>query len=237
MANVKNTAGKTAKKSTTKVEKKIVKKEEPIEEKPIEEKENEEVTALKQQIEEMKKAMESLMSNKATEPSKVYVKEADNEVIIGCRMLQGVGWGDPNKDEGEIRLRFNEEQTVTVSDMKKFFRQASIRKLFEDGICYFANEEDYVLFNIRKYKDLSNGNLINILEKENINDVIRELDKITESKKNSSIVNCIVFRICDMIKNNELKWDYYTRKAIEDYFGVEFDRGILTLKALQDFKA
>ena len=33
MANVKNTAEKTAKKSTTKVEKKIVKKEEPIEEK------------------------------------------------------------------------------------------------------------------------------------------------------------------------------------------------------------
>lgn len=232
MANVKNTAGKTAKKSTTKVEKKIEKREEPIEEK-----ENEEVTTLKQQIEEMKKAMESLMSNKATEPSKVYVKEADNEVVIGCRILQGVGWGDPNKDEGEIILGFNEEQTVTVSDMRKFFRKPSIRKLFEDGICYFANEEDYVLFNIRKYKDLSNDNLINILEKENTNDVIRELDKITESKKNSSIVNCIVFRICDMIRNNELKWDYYTRKAIEDYFGVEFDRGILTLKALQDFKA
>ena len=175
------------------------------------------------------------MNNKATEPSKIYVKEADNEVIIGCRILQGVGWGDPAKDEGEIRLRFNEEQTVTVSDMKKFFRQASIRKLFEDGICYFVNEEDYALFNIRKHIDLSGENLLEILSGD-VNSIIRELDKMTESKKNGSIVNCMVFRICDRIRKNELKWDYYTRKAIEDYFGVEFDRGIMTLNALQDFK-
>ena len=148
MANAKNTAAKTAK--TKKVEKK-----EEVKEEVIKKEDNSEVIALKQQLEEMKKAMESLMNNKATEPSKIYVKEADNEVIIGCRILQGVGWGDPAKDEGEIRLRFNEEQTVTVSDMKKFFRQASIRKLFEDGICYFVNEEDYALFNIRKHIDLS----------------------------------------------------------------------------------
>lgn len=228
MANAKNTAVKTAK--TKKVEKK-----EEVKEEIIKKEDNSEVIALKQQLEEMKKAMESLMNNKATEPSKIYVKEADNEVIIGCRILQGVGWGDPAKDEGEIRLRFNEEQTVTVSDMKKFFRQASIRKLFEDGICYFVNEEDYALFNIRKHIDLSGENLLEILSGD-VNSIIRELDKMTESKKNGSIVNCMVFRICDMIRKNELKWDYYTRKAIEDYFGVEFDRGIMTLNALQDFK-
>ena len=228
MANAKNTAAKTAK--TKKVEKK-----EEVKEEVIKKEDNSEVIALKQQLEEMKKAMESLMNNKATEPSKIYVKEADNEVIIGCRILQGVGWGDPAKDEGEIRLRFNEEQTVTVSDMKKFFRQASIRKLFEDGICYFVNEEDYALFNIRKHIDLSGENLLEILSGD-VNSIIRELDKMTESKKNGSIVNCIVFRICDMIRKNELKWAYYTRKAIEDYFGVEFDRGIMTLNALQDFK-
>ena len=229
MANTKNTA-----KAKTSTKKEVSKKEEIKEKKEVEE--NSEVVALKQQLEEMRKAMEVLMSNKAAEPSKIYVKEAENEVIIGCRILQGVGWGDPNKDEGEIRLRFNEEQSVTVSDMKKFFRTASIRKLFEDGICYFSNEEDYALFNIRKHIDLSNENLINILNNKNANEIIRELDKLTNEKKNSSIVNCIVYRICDMIKTNELKWDYYTRKAIEDYLGVEFDRGIMTLNALQDFK-
>lgn len=229
MANTKNTA-----KAKTSTKKEVSKKEEIKEKKEVEE--NSEVVALKQQLEEMKKAMEVLMNNKAVEPSKIYVKEAEDEVIIGCRILQGVGWGDPNKDEGEIRLRFNEEQSVTVSDMKKFFRIASIRKLFEDGICYFSNEEDYALFNIRKHIDLSNENLINILNNKNANEIIRELDKLTNEKKNGSIVNCIVYRICDMIKTNELKWDYYTRKAIEDYLGVEFDRGIMTLNALQDFK-
>lgn len=229
MANTKSTAAKTAK-TTKKVEKKeIVEKEEKISD-------NSEVIALRQQLEEMKKAMELLMNNKATEPSKVYVKEAEDEVVIGCRILQGVGWGDPSRDEGEIRLRFNEEQSVTVSDMKKFFRSAAIRRLFEDGICYFTNDEDYTLFNIRKHVDLSNENLSRILEEKDINSIVRELDKITESKKNGSIVNCMVYRICDMIRNNELKWDYYTRTAIENYFGVEFDRGIMALNALQDFR-
>lgn len=199
--------------------------------------ENEEVIALKKQVEEMKKAMEELMKVKAEVPSqKVFVKQEDDEVVIGCRVLQGIGWGAPEDPAGEIRLRFNEEQVVTVSDMKRFFRQHSIRKLFEDGLCYFAEPENYALFNIRKHIDLSDDNLIEILTQEDINDIIRDLDEITTHKKNSSIVNCIVFRICDMIRKNTLDWDYYKRKAIEDYFNMEFDRGINTLKALEQYR-
>lgn len=203
----------------------------------VEVKETEEVVALKKQLEEMKKAMEELMKMKAEVPSqKVFVKQEDDEVIIGCRVLQGVGWGAPEDPAGEIRLQFNEEQTVTVSDMKRFFRKHSIRKLFEDGLCYFAEPENYALFNIRKYVDLSDETLTNILTQKDVNDIVRDLDEITVGKKNSSIVNCIVFRICDMIRKDVLKWDYYTRKAIENYFNMEFDRGINTLKALDEYK-
>lgn len=199
--------------------------------------ESQEVIALRKQVEEMKKAMEELMKVKANEPSqKVFVKQEDDEVVIGCRVLQGIGWGAPEDPAGEIRLRFNEEQVVTVSDMKRFFRKHSIRKLFENGLCYFTEPENYALFNIRKYIDLSDENLIRVLTQEDTNDVIRELDEITTNKKNSSIVNCVVFRICDMIRKNTLDWDYYKRKAIEDYFSMEFDRGINTLKALEQYR-
>lgn len=199
--------------------------------------ESQEVIALRKQVEEMKKAMEELMKIKANEPSqKVFVKQEDDEVVIGCRVLQGIGWGAPEDPAGEIRLRFNEEQVVTVSDMKRFFRKHSIRKLFENGLCYFTEPENYALFNIRKYIDLSDENLIRVLTQEDTNDVIRELDEITTHKKNSSIVNCVVFRICDMIRKNTLDWDYYKRKAIEDYFSMEFDRGINTLKALEQYR-
>ncbi|MFR3182502.1 MAG: hypothetical protein ACLTPN_02665 [Clostridia bacterium] len=215
-----------------------VKKEEIVEEvKETKNQESEEMIALRKQIEEMKKAMELLMKNKANTPSeRVYVKQAEDEVVIGCRVLQGIGWGRPEDPAGEIRLDFNEEQSVTVSDMRRFFRQNSIRRLFEDGLCYYAEPENYTLYNIRKHIDLSNENLINILTQDDINDIIRDLDKLTSNKKNSSIINCIVFRICDMIRTNVLTWDYYSRKAIEGYFDMEFDRGISTLTALDKIK-
>lgn len=226
---------KVATKSAEKVkEVKDTKTVDEVKEVKVEEKskESEEVKALKQQLEEMKKAMELLAAQSTQPQQQVIVKKEEDEVVIGCRMLQGVGWGDPGDPSGEIRLEFNEEQSVTVSDMKRFFRQASIRRLFVDGICYFAEPENYKLFNIREYTDLSNDMLVSILTEEDINNIVRKLDKITEAKKNSRIVNCLIYRICDMIRNNELQWDYYTRKAVEDYFGMEFDRGISTLRAI-----
>lgn len=230
MANTKNSA-----KTTTK---KVEKKEKVTEE--IKNKENEEVLALKQQLEEMKKAMQELMKNN-TQPSApitqtLIVRDEKDEVTIGCRVLQGVGWSDPTGNAGEIRLSFNEEQTITVADMKTFFRQSNVKRLFEDGLCYFTESGNYTLFNVRKYIDLSDENLIKILTQQNTNDVIRGLNELTDNKKNSSVVNCIVFRICDMIRKNVLTWDYYTRKAIEEYFKMEFDRGIMILKALDTYK-
>lgn len=231
MANSKTNSTKTSKKSDEKVE-----KAEKIE---VVENKSEEVEELKKQLEEMKKAMAELISVQKQEAvaAPIVVKQEESEVVIGCRVLQGIGWEDPVPGgAGEVRLGFNEEQAIPVSDMKRFFRQRIVRQLFEDGLCYFAEPEDYALFNIRKYADLSNENLVGILTQENTNDIIRELDKLTNSKKNSGIVNCLVFRICDMIRKNELQWDYYIRKSIEQYFGVEFDRGIVTLNALEAFK-
>lgn len=226
--------------------KKVEKVEEIVEKEKIEEIEEvksesseatSEVDLLKQQLEEMKKAMAELMVNKANEGSnRIIVKEQEDEVVIGCRVLQGIGWGSPDDPAGEIRLSYNDKQTVTVTDMKRFFRQASIRKLFEDGLCYFAKPEDYALFNIRKYVDLSNENLLRILDKKDINEIIRELDKLTQEKKNSGIVNCLIYRICNMIKNKELVWDYYTQAGIEKYFNMEFSRGINILQSIENIR-
>lgn len=233
MANTKTTA-----KSTKKVEE--VKN---VEEKKIdkgEEKTVDEVSILKQQLEEMKKAMEALINSKNevnTPSNKIVVRNEEDEVTIGCRVLQGIGWSDPTGAAGDIRLAFNEEQSVSVSDMKRFFRQHSVKKLFEDGLCYFVEPEDYALFNIRKHIDLSDENLNNILTGSDLNEIVRELNKLTDNQKNSSIVNCLVFRICEMIRKHVLNWDYYTRKGVEDYFGMEFDRGIVTLNAIDSIRS
>lgn len=226
MANTKNN------KKPTKVE-----KVEDEKSKMVEEKESEEVSALKAQLEEMKNAMVELMKNQNNNVQLVYDRGQEGDVVIGCRVLQGIGWGDPSSANGEIRLRYGEEQSVPISDMKRFFRSHSIRKLFEDGLCYFAEPADYAIFNIRNYIDLSDEGLEKIFTQDNVNDIIKNLNKITTEKKDSGIVNCLIFRICDMIRHNKLNWDYYTRKAVENYFGTEFDRGIATLTAIDSIKA
>ena len=125
------------------------------------------------------------------------------------------------------------ETKENKNEMKKLFRRAYIKKLFEDGICYFVDEESYKLFNIRKHKDLSEEALVSLLTSGSVNDIIKELDVITENKRNSNVLNCVIYRICNMIRKGELKdWDYYIRKGIESYFGTEFDRGISILNSL-----
>lgn len=229
MANAKST--KTTKKEEIKETEKI---EEP---KNIEvektEKENEEIAALKKQLEEMQKAMMAMMANNIA-TQKVVVQNEEDEVTIGCRILQGIGWGNLKDSAGEIRLRFNEEQVVTVADMKKFFRNFSVKKLFIDGICYFTRPEDYDTFGIKKHLDLSDEKLKDILTNGDTNSIVGKIAGITDNKKNSNIVNCITYRICDLIRKNLLSWDYYTRKGVEQYLGVKFDKGIMTLNAMDD---
>ena len=198
--------------------------------------ESEEIIALKKQLEEMQKAMMAMMTNNMVAQNSMANNSEENEVVIGCRVLQGIGWGNPKDTGGEIRLRFNEEQAVTVSDMKKFFRNYSVKKLFIDGICYFKDKEDYAKFGIKNFVDLSNENLLDVLTNGDTNTIVGEIAEITENKKNSNIVNCIIYRICDMIRRNQLTWDYYTRKGVEQYLGIEFDRGIMTLTAIDNLR-
>lgn len=226
MANTKNA------KTTKKDENEEIKKVEEIKETQVTE--NEEIIALKKQLEEMQKAMMTMMANNMG-TQKVVVQNEEEEVTIGCRILQGIGWGDPKDSAGEIRLRFNEEQVITVSDMKKFFRNFSVKKLFIDGICYFTKPEDYNIFGIKEHIDLSDEHLKNILTNGDTNIIVGKIAALTDNKKNANIVNCITYRICDMIRKNLLSWDYYTRKGIEQYLNVEFDKGIMTLTAMDNF--
>lgn len=247
MANKKSET-KTSKKTVKKTATKKVENKEIISQ-PVQEVISNENEELKKQIEEMKASMMTMMQanqamqafiqnlqNTQAPAEKVYIKQEDAEVIIGCRVINGVGWGDRSDATGEIRLSYKEEQSVAVSDMKIFFRQSHIKRLFEDGLCYFANPEDYLIFKIKTYNDLSDEHLVEMLDKADHNEIIRDLNKLTDNKKNGNVVNCMIYRICDMIRNKTLDWGYYTRKAIEEYFNMDFDRGINTLNMLDRFK-
>lgn len=227
-------AGKTSnKKDTAKVNEKNDKEVE-IEMKE----ENKELDLLKEQMEEMKKLMlqlsqeNSLLKNAALQAkTNIVLNKEEDEVTIGCRLIQGIGFGSSQDSAGEINLKYGEEKTVTVFDMKKFFRSGNVKKLFIDGICYFVNLEDYEKFGIKNYLDLSEERLKELFSKE-INDIVGELNKITEDQRNINVVNCLIFRLCEMVKDRKINLDYYVRKGIEDYFGYTLDKGIILLNGM-----
>ncbi len=226
-------AGKTSKKDTTKVNVKI-NKEDKIEKKE----KNEELDLLKKQMEEMKKMMlelsqeNSLLKTAALQSkTNITLNNEEDEVIVGCRLIQGVGWGNVQDSAGVINLKYGEEKAITVSDMKKFFRDGNVKKLFVDGICYFANPKDYEKFGIKDYLDLSEENLKELFSKE-INEIIGDLKKMTKDQRNINVVNCLIFRLCELVKDRKINLDYYVRKGIEDYFGYTLDRGIMLLNGM-----
>lgn len=207
------------------------------EEKVINNESNDEVEILKAQLEDMKKQMEDLLKLQAQKPIVLEQKEKKEETRIGCRVLQGVGWGNPGDNLGEVRLRYNEEQNISVNDMKGFIRRDyAIKRLFEDGLCYFVDPKDYETFSIKKVTDLSDEALMNILSQKNDNKIISDLNELTNFKKKSNVLNCLIFRICDMIRNKKIDLDYYTRRALEEYFKFTFDRGINMLDSYEKIK-
>lgn len=193
--------------------------------------------AYKQQMEEMKKAMEEMMKNAAQPKSNsVIIKENEQEVEIGTAMVQGIGFTSRDGSVA-ISIPYGAPQSLPLSEMKKLLRQPEIRKTFEDGICYFTNSEDYALLGIYNHQDLSETALEELLAEEDVRVIIRKFNELTQNQKNSSVTNCIIYRICNMLKDKKLNgMDYVTRKTLEDYFGLPFERGIKTLVELQQLK-
>ena len=193
--------------------------------------------AYKQQMEEMKKAMEEMMKNSAQPVSnQVIIKENEQEVEMGTAMVQGIGFTSRDGSVA-ISIPYGAPQSLPLSELKKLLRQPEVRKTFEDGICYFINPEDYALLGIYNHNDLSEEALEKILSEKDVRIIIRKFKELTQDMKNSSVTNCIIYRICDMIKDKKLNdMDYITRKTLEDYFGLPFERGIKTLVELEQLK-
>lgn len=81
-----------------------------------------EVEMLRAQLEEMKKAMAEMMSKASAPSQSVVLKEAEDEVEVGCRMLQGIGL---NSEDGTVSvdISFNDTQSLTISEVKNYLEE------------------------------------------------------------------------------------------------------------------
>jgi hypothetical protein len=216
---------KKEKVSTSKKDEKILnKKEEPN-------------TVQNSEMADMKAKMETLekLLALATMQNKTTTSNVDEEdVVLGCNMVYGVTLSDAT-GESKIELKYGTENTITESEFKRILRKSSTKDLLRDGIIYFANEDDYTKFKIAKYKDISDDILISIFSKERpiLNDIISQLNVLTDNRKNDKVIHSILYRICNMLRNKEIKdLSYEIRMGLEDYFNFKFERGMEFLNSL-----
>lgn len=227
-----------SKKVQSKEVKNIKHEEEIVEEtsENISQSKTEEINDLKMQIEQMKDLINSLTEKNSNSTDKVIIKEEEEEIEIGTYMVQGVGL-----TAGDIEVKISTEmpQGLPLSDVKKLLRKQEIRRLFEDGVCYFINEEDYALLKVKRKVDLSQKNIKSILLKDNIQDIIKDLKYMTSDLKDATITHCLIYNICDLIRKGEIpELNYYVRKDIESFFKIDggFERGIKTLNDLESLR-
>ena len=204
------------------------------------EKSNTEVEELKEknaeyekQLEEMKIMMENMKSAiQNMSQSNLITTVSEQEVEIGTYMIQGIGL---TSTDGTISISipYNFSQSLSLAEVKNLLRKQGIRELFEDGVCYFTKPEDYKVVGVTKKIDLSDENLVRLASARNTQASIREFNIMTSNFKNSTVTNCIIYRICNLIANGKLsEMDYRSRKDLEDYFGIPFERGIQILSQL-----
>ena len=179
---------------------------------------------LKEELEQMMsnyKDMQLQLQNMLLAQQNLKGRDDEEELIVGCRIFNGA-WLSSEKGDISIFIGYKDEVGIKVTELREIFKNPfGYKQMFIKGSLYFKNEEDYKKFNIRKDFDLSDEGIKELLAKPS-NQVIEEVKKITNEKKNLSQVFVLLYQIASLIDANDIDIKYETRNALERYFDVDF---------------
>lgn len=207
-------------------EKKVSKKDSLIAElKEALRKANAENGTLGNKLAEMEKMMNLLMMKvNDSNPS----ENDEDEAVVVSRNFMKTALQSP---DGSVFVEFRtgEQKYIPAEDMRLILKENSVRKnkqLFEKGLYYFKNPEDYKRFKITPRKDLSYEHVKDIITTENIDDMIAQFDEITNNGRDRAVTHVFAFEIVEMLKDREVplrNWRYENRVALETRIGRKFD--------------
>lgn len=179
---------------------------------------------LKEELEQMMsnyKDMQLQLQNMLLAQQNLKGRDDEEELIVGCRIFNGA-WLSSEKGDISIFIGYKDEVGIKVTELREIFKNPfGYKQMFIKGSLYFKNEEDYKKFNIRKDFDLSDEGIKELLAKPS-NQVIEEVKKITNEKKNLTQVFVLLYQIASLIDANDIDIKYETRNALERYFDVDF---------------
>lgn len=179
---------------------------------------------LKEELEQMMsnyKDMQLQLQNMLLAQQNLKGRDDEEELMVGCRIFNGA-WLSSEKGDISIFIGYKDEVGIKITELREIFKNPfGYKQMFIKGSLYFKNEEDYKKFNIRKDFDLSDEGIKELLAKPS-NQVIEEVKKITNEKKNLTQVFVLLYQIASLIDTNDIDIKYETRNALERYFDVDF---------------
>lgn len=191
-------------------------------------KENSELKTQFAELNAQMKMLMELMANNNKTTTEEKVDESKEMILVGSRAFSTTALAN---FDCSICYNFEcgEEKEISVSDMREILRENMYKNnkaLFQKGLFYFADDKNYERFNIKFVKDLSQQNVIRIITMANRNEMIREINELTDNKHNVEILHTFLYMVAEMLSSNNISlgsWKYDNRVELENYVGVKID--------------
>lgn len=192
--------------------------------------ESEEILVLKAQLKQLQEMMSIMSQN--SQPQVV----ASKIIKLGSRSINGSGLVSEDRTV-QVNVPYNKEVALSEAEIRNLIRKPQIRRLLENGILYFTEEENYRIADIYNYQDLSDERIMEICSQPVLNDIIRDLSILSKNKADGAVENNLIYRISNMIRAGKLaNLSYEVRAGLESYFGVVFANCIQQLEHLEELR-
>lgn len=186
---------------------------------------DEQIARLTQQLADMERKFNLLMNQTGTP---VAVTPTYSETPIMSRLFCDTAL-ESNDGSVSVSFRHGEVKTVSDDDIRLLLKEGGYRKnkrLFEQDLFVFVNEEDYKKFNVTKRKDLSPDHIKAIVTCKDTTEMLKQIDELTNKGVNRSVMHILLYTLVEMLQDPAMplrNWNYDSRKALEEHLHIKLD--------------
>lgn len=191
-------------------------------------KKDQRIAELEEMLAKQNEQIAMLLANMNVKQNSATAQSTEEDAIVISRNFMDTAL---ESSDGSVMISFRtgEPKHVSADDMRLLLKEDARhhnRKFFEQGLFYFENEADYARFKLTKRVDLSAEAVKDILFTENVDEMVRKIDALTNKQQNKSILHIFLYEIVEMLEDssNPLRnWSYDSRAKLEDYVGIKLD--------------
>lgn len=163
------------------------------------------------------------------------VNKEKHTIPVKCLELNGVELSSPNRDT-IIMLPYDTWVDCDTEELAQVFKKIPNRSLFEDGIC-IMEDDGYKQFKLKPKVKIDIDAIVDLLDKGNEQEIVNELNRLTNNQKKSSVSHLILYSIIGRSLDGKLnRLPRASVDTIEMYFGVKMRDCETLLKLFREIK-